>query len=137
MQYYKHNIKTTLETYYKPFKSRNKQRYLILSALTVFVSTFLLLASCGKKSITFTPDERKTADSIAHSTHGVDSLALLQKQMESEGNELGSIVALREWGKELRNESRFEEALNVHSKGQQQAEEGEAEWFVHDCLPKR
>ncbi|ATV25327.1 hybrid sensor histidine kinase/response regulator transcription factor [Prevotella intermedia] len=122
MQYYKHNIKTTLETCYKPFKSRNKRRYLILSALTVFVSTFLLLASCGKKSITFTPDERKTADSIAHSTHGVDSLALLQKQMESEGNELGSIVALREWGKELRNESRFEEALNVHSKGQQQAE---------------
>ncbi|MGP1560332.1 MAG: hybrid sensor histidine kinase/response regulator transcription factor, partial [Prevotella intermedia] len=122
MQYYKHNIKTTLETYYKPFKSRNKRRYLILSALTVFVSPFLLLASCGKKSITFTPDERKTADSIAHSTHGVDSLALLQKQMESEGNELGSIVALREWGKELRNESRFEEALNVHSKGQQQAE---------------
>ena len=122
MQYYKHNIKTTLETYYKPFKSRNKRRYLVLSALTVFVSTFLLLASCGKKSITFTPDERKTADSIAHSTHGVDSLALLQKQMESERNELGSIVALREWGKELRNESRFEEALNVHSKGQQQAE---------------
>ena len=122
MQYYKHNIKTTLETCYKLFKSRNKRRYLILSALTVFVSTFLLLASCGKKSITFTPGERKTADSIAHSTHGVDSLALLQKQMESEGNELGSIVALREWGKELRNESRFEEALNVHSKGQQQAE---------------
>lgn len=122
MQYYKHNIKTTLETCYKLFKSRNKRRYLILSALTVFVSTFLLLASCGKKSITFTPGERKTADSIAHSTHGVDSLALLQKQMESEGNELGSIVALREWGKALRNESRFEEALNVHSKGQQQAE---------------
>ena len=122
MQYYKHNIKTTLETCYKPFKSSNKRRYLFLSALTVFVLTFLLLASCEKKSITFTPDERKTADSIAHSTHGVDSLALLQKQMESEGNELGSIVALREWGKALRNESRFEEALNVHSKGQQQAE---------------
>lgn len=122
MQYYKHNIKTTLETCYKPFRSRNKRRYLILSALTVFVSTFLLLASCGKKSITFTPDERKTTDSIVRSTHGVDSLALLQKQMESEGNKLGSIVALREWGKALRNESRFEEALSVHSKGQQQTE---------------
>lgn len=122
MQYYKHNIKTTLETYYKPFRSRNKRRYLILSALTVFVSTFLLLTSCGKKSITFTPDERKTIDSIVRSTHGVDSLALLQKQMESEGNKLGSIVALREWGKALRNESRFEEALSVHSKGQQQTE---------------
>ena len=105
MQYYKHNIKTTLETYYKPFKSRNKRRYLILSALTVFVSTFLLLVSCGKKPISFTPAERKTTDSIVRSTHGVDSLALLQKQMESEGNKLGSIVALREWGKALRNES--------------------------------
>lgn len=122
MQYYKHNIKTTLETYYKPFKSRNKRRYLILSALTVFVSTFLLLVSCGKKPISFTPAERKTTDSIVRSTHGVDSLALLQKQMESEGNKLGSIVALREWGKALRNESRFEEALSVHSKGQQQTE---------------
>ncbi len=122
MQYYKHNIKTTLETYYKPFKSRNKRRYLILSALTVFVSTFLLLVSCGKKPISFTPAERKTTDSIIRSTHGVDSLALLQKQMESEGNKLGSIVALREWGKALRNESRFEEALSVHSKGQQQTE---------------
>ena len=122
MQYYKHNIKTTLETYYKPFKSRNKRRYLILSALTVFVSTFLLLVSCGKKPISFTSAERKTTDSIVRSTHGVDSLALLQKQMESEGNKLGSIVALREWGKALRNESRFEEALSVHSKGQQQTE---------------
>ena len=42
--------------------------------------------------------------------------------MESEGDRLGSIIALREWGKALRNESRFEEALSVHSKGQQQAE---------------
>ena len=29
---------------------------------------------------------------------------------------------MREWGKLLRNESRFEEALNMHSLGQQQAE---------------
>ena len=122
MQYYKHNIKTILETCYKLFKSRNKRRYLILSALTVFISTFFLLTSCEKKPITFSPAERKTTDSIVRSTHGVDSLALLQKQMESEGNKLGSIVALREWGKALRNESRFEEALSVHSKGQQQAE---------------
>ena len=62
------------------------------------------------------------ADSIVRSAHDIDSLALLQKRMESEGDRLGSIIALREWGKVLRNESRFEEALNVHSKGQQQAE---------------
>ena len=56
------------------------------------------------------------------SAHGIDSLASLQKRLEGEGDRLGSIIALREWGKVLRNESRFEEALNVHSKGQQQAE---------------
>ena len=95
---------------------------LILSALAAFISVCLLLVSCGKKSVSFTPDERKMADSIVRSAHDIDSLALLQKRMESEGDRLSSIIALREWGKVLRNESRFEEALNVHSKGQQQAE---------------
>ena len=122
MQYYKHNIKTTLEPCYKPFRSWRKRCHLFSSVWVAFISTFFLLISCGKKPISFTPDERKVTDSIVRSAHGVDSLALLQKQMESEGNKLGSIVALREWGKALRNESCFEEALSVHSKGQQQAE---------------
>jgi tetratricopeptide (TPR) repeat protein len=46
---------------------------------------------------------------------------MLQKRLEIEGNYLGSIVALREWGKALRNESRFEEALRIHSEGLRQA----------------
>ena len=95
---------------------------LILSALAAFISVCLLLVSCGKKSVSFTPDERKMADSIVRSAQDIDSLALLQKRLESEGDRLGSIIALREWGKALRNKSRFEEALSVHSKGQQQAE---------------
>lgn len=122
MQYYKHNVKNTLQPCYNPFRNWRTRRYSFLSVWVAFISTFFLLISCGKKPISFTPDERKTTDSIVRSTHGIDSLALLQKQMESEGNKLGSIVALREWGKALRNESRFEEALSVHSKGQQQAE---------------
>ena len=122
MQYYKHNVKNTLQPCYNPFRNWRKRRYSFLSVWVVFISTFFLLTSCEKKPITFSPAERKITDSIVRSTHGVDSLALLQKQMESEGNKLGSIVALREWGKALRNESRFEEALSVHSKGQQQTE---------------
>lgn len=70
----------------------------------------------------FTPDERKTVDSIVRSVRTPDSLALLQKQLESKGDRLGSVVALREWGKALRNESRFEEALRTHSEGLRQAE---------------
>lgn len=89
--------------------------------LCVLVSCFLLF-SCRKETGTITPNERKKADSIVRATHGTDSLSRLQNRLEREGNRLGSIVALREWGKALRNESRFEEALRVHSKGLQQAE---------------
>ncbi|WP_455540290.1 ATP-binding protein [Prevotella fusca] len=84
--------------------------------------SFFLLVSCEKKCVTFTAEERKAADSVVKSVAGVDSLSLLQKRLEKKGDKLGSIVALREWGKLLRGESRFEEALSVHSKGQQQAE---------------
>jgi len=123
MQYDKYNLKATLQPHHEPFNSYGGGGCrLILSALAAFISIFFLLVSCGKKSVSFTPDERKMADSIVRSAHDIDSLALLQKRMESEGDRLGSIIALREWGKALRNKSRFEEALSVHSKGQQQAE---------------
>ena len=95
---------------------------LILNSLVAFISVCFLLISCGKEPVSFTPAERNVADSIVRSAHGIDSLASLQKRLESEGDKLGSVIALRELGKALRNESRFEEALSVHSKGQQQAE---------------
>lgn len=91
--------------------------------LTALVTVSLLLVSCRKESTSLTTDERRTADSIVRVTRGIDSLALLQQRLEEEGDRLGSIVALREWGKQLRNESRFEEALRVHSEGLRQAEE--------------
>lgn len=97
-------------------------RYLLCGASLALVSAFFLVRSCGRKPTAFTPEERREADSIVRSVHSVDSLALLQKQLERSGKRLGSIVALREWGKALRNESRFEEALSVHSTGQQLAE---------------
>ena len=68
------------------------------------------------------PDKRGRIDSIVRSTRGIDSLALLQRRFQDDGDMLGSIVALREWGKLLRNESRFDEALRVHSEGLRQAE---------------
>ena len=68
------------------------------------------------------PDKRGRIDSIVRSTRGIDSLALLQRRFQDDGDMLGSIVALREWGKLLRNESRFDEALRIHSEGLRQAE---------------
>lgn len=82
----------------------------------------LLLVSCGKKPATNTHAERKTLDSLIASSHNIDTLSMLQKRMESEGNMLGSIIAYREIGKHLRNESRFDEALKAHNEGLTQAE---------------
>ena len=47
---------------------------------------------------------------------------MIQKRMEREGNMLGSIIAYREMGKLMRNESRFDDALRMHSEGLKQAE---------------
>lgn len=123
MQHYKYAFKATLQLRYKSFRIYGVKKYyrLILTISAVFISISVLLVSCGKKPAVSMSADRKTADSIVRATRGIDSLALLQKRMESKGDRIGSIIALREWGKALRNESRFEEALNVHSKGQQQA----------------
>ena len=62
------------------------------------------------------------ADSIVRTVRDIDSLRMLQVKLEGDGDRLGSIAALRELGRRLRNESRFEEALRVHSEGLRQAE---------------
>ncbi|MCI6128758.1 hybrid sensor histidine kinase/response regulator transcription factor [Prevotella sp.] len=89
---------------------------------TLWCLIILLLVSCGKKPATNTHAERKTLDSLIASSHNIDTLSILQKRMESEGNMLGSIIAYREIGKHLRNESRFDEALKAHNEGLKQAE---------------
>ena len=124
MQYYKHGLKATLQPRHEFFDiyGRGKCKRLILSELAAFISISFLLVSCGREPTASTPDERRAADSIVRATRGTDSLALLQKRLEGEGDRLGSVIALREWGKVLRNESRFEEALRTHSQGLRQAE---------------
>ncbi len=103
-------------------------QYRRLSIKTCLIESFsicftcFLLVSCGGKSVSLSPNERKEAFRIVQAARNMDSLSRLQKRLENEGNRLGSIVALREWGKQLRNESRFEEALRIHSEGLRQAE---------------
>lgn len=120
MQCYKHDPKAPLSLHREPFYICRVK--LISTVLAAFLSLFLLFVSCGRTAVVFTAADRKTADSIVRAAvQTPDSLALLQKRLEDEGNRLGSVVALREWGKALRNESRFEEALRIHSIGLQQA----------------
>lgn len=82
----------------------------------------LLLASCVQKPAKVSESERKAQDSIVSSVSRLDSLVALQKRMEHEGNLLGSIVAYRELGKRVRDDSQFDDALRFHSEGLTQAE---------------
>lgn len=117
MQNYKHDLQAPLQ-----LSAFMKAARLLSSALTWLVSIGLLFVACEKSPAPITEGDREAADSLVRATRGTDSLAMLQKRLESEGDRLGSVVALREWGRQLRNESRFEEALRTHSEGLQQAE---------------
>ena len=87
-----------------------------------YIIMCLMLVSCGEKPVRISLAERKALDSIVSSSHNIDTISMIQKRMEREGNMLGSIIAYREMGKVLRNESRFDEALRMHSEGLKQAE---------------
>ena len=99
-------------------------RNLRLNVATVmwYLIMCLMLVSCGKKPVRISLAERKALDSIVSSSHNIDTISMIQKRMEREGNMLGSIIAYREMGKLMRNESRFDDALRMHSEGLKQAE---------------
>ena len=92
------------------------------SLLSMILIVPLLFTACKSKHRPVTPQERRAADSLARTVHATDSFATLQQQLAAKGDKLGSIVALRHWGKALREESRFDEALRVHNEGLRQAE---------------
>lgn len=88
-------------------------------------ATILLmcLVACTSTPTKISEKERKeAARRVKHTAAVPDSLAALEKTFNQEGNAIGRMIAFREWGKLLRNESRFDEALQVHSEGLHLAE---------------
>ena len=113
---------TVLTTTFKKLIARpTTELGLLLLTLTAFFA-------CGKRDTRFSPEKRRITDSIISSIGTEDSLAQIQKTMEQRGDRLGSIVALRELGRRMRNQSRFDKALKYHFNGLKQAEN------VHDTL---
>jgi two-component system sensor histidine kinase ChiS len=94
----------------------------IVAVVTIAVLIWVSPSLLKKPSVAYTYAERHAADSLVGTVHDVDSLALLQKQLASKDDKLGSITALREWGRALRNENRFDDALQIHSEGLHLAE---------------
>ena len=84
----------------------------MLCAVTILI---FLLSSCCNKSTFHPSEQRQKVDSIVKTAHSIKELDKLYKHFEAQGDYLGSIVALREIGKFYRNESKFDEALRIHS----------------------
>ena len=95
----------------------------ILLILLSTIALLELLPSCHTRKSTFTPEERREVDSIVRQAKSLEELESLQRRFDKEGHRLASIIALREWGKRLRNESRFDEALLIHSKASNAAQD--------------
>lgn len=97
-----------------------RERLLFILPL-LFIS---LLFSCQeKRNTSFSPAQRHEVDSIVRSVHGTKGLDSLYNVMLKEKFTFGRVVVLREWGKQLRNESRFDEALERHGEGMKIAEQ--------------
>ena len=84
----------------------------------------VLLAAfgCRDQVAKIRPEDRYAIDSITKVNKDISSLKKLQHQFEQEENQLGSIITRKEQGRILRNESRFDEALQIHSEGLRLAE---------------
>ena len=84
----------------------------------------VLLAAfgCRDQVAKIRPEDRYAIDSITKVNKDISSLKKLQHQFDQEENQLGSIITRKEQGRILRNESRFDEALQIHSEGLRLAE---------------
>ena len=82
----------------------------------------LITSACKEQTTKICPEERRAIDSLTKVNRDMHSLEKLQQQFDREGNQLGSIITRKEQGRILRNESRFDEALQIHSEGLRLAE---------------
>ena len=67
---------------HKPFKFIQKMEKInlwITCTLGLIILLSLPITSCKKDAPLFTPEEREAVNKLVFSTHGIDSLTLLQK----------------------------------------------------------
>lgn len=78
-----------------------------------------LLASCADYPVyrEISSDEQKRVDSIVRSQQGIDSLTAVAERFMAEGCLVGEVAVYRELGRALRNATRYQEAIDAHSKG--------------------
>lgn len=99
-----------------------------LFGLWLFGFVLMFWVACDKGNPFPTQEQRDEAEKLIKGITSPDSLKAIDKFLAAKNNQIGRVIVMREWGKYLRNESRFDEALQVHSEGLHIAE------ALHDTI---
>ncbi|MCR5130923.1 MAG: response regulator [Prevotella sp.] len=95
-----------------------KPGYKNIRIVVAVVFVLLLLVACGKVKAPKSGDANyREIDSIVHSYDHPDSLNQLLKAYQKTHNKLGEAITLRFLGKKYRDQSKFEQAIDLHQKG--------------------
>lgn len=91
----------------------------VLALVVVVALLALLLPSCGHGGAFYQRDEGRYAqlDSMMSSIGNADSLEALAQQSHEQNDAMAEMLALRHKGERLRVQSRYEEAIDAHSRG--------------------
>lgn len=98
----------------------------IYSKLTTSILCVIcILSSCtgGADQERSSVQESRLTDSIVYANRNIDSLEVILARFSDAGNRYGEVAACRELGKLYRNTTRYQEAIDIHSRGLKVAEE--------------
>ena len=98
---------------------REKTRVWSGAVVVVAIAALLWLCSChGNVHAAHEPGSHYCqVDSVLQRISDIDTLARLLDRYHEEQDRVAEMLACRYYGRELRNKSRFEEALQIHRKG--------------------
>ncbi|MGM9705288.1 MAG: response regulator [Prevotella sp.] len=85
--------------------------------ICLIASLHILFACNDNAAKTYSDEEKAKTDSVVIANRNIDSLTVLAERFKKGGDGYGEIAAYRELGKCLREDSRFEDAINAHKKG--------------------
>ena len=92
----------------------------VIVVVVAMLAMATIMTACrhSKKPCTVTRNEHYyQVDSVLRSIHDVDSLAMRAADYKAAGDRMGEMLACRYHGKALRDQSRFDEALQIHTHG--------------------
>ena len=92
------------------------------NSILFFLLAVVLYGCKEEKNNTYTQEEYRRADSILKNMRSVDTLQMFVNTYHASRDTRAEVMAMRELGKRLREESKFSEAIEIHKNGLKLAE---------------